>query len=204
MRTSKPFSMISYNTTDFLREKLNELVNGGLIQFWAFIHHKPEDNEKKAHKHLYIMPQKMIDTQRIEKALQEIDITNITAKPLGAIFPQSSKFSDWYLYGMHNKSYLASKGQEREYSYNANAFVVSCQDTFQELKNMIDYTEINRLNLIIEKAENGENLASIIKTSNIPLQLIGQVKQLYEIINAPFDRKGYILKIDSATGEIKE
>ena len=208
MRTSKPFSMISYNTKEFLIEKLNELVQGGLIQFWAFIHHLPEEDEKKAHKHLYIIPQKLIDTQRIEKALQEIDINDITAKPLGAIFPQSSKFADWYLYGLHDKKYLAYKGQKRKYHYNDNAFVVSCQDTFQELKNLIDYTEINRLSLILEKAENGESLASIIKTSNIPLQLIGQVRQLYDIIVGPFEtyRNGRAShqKVDPETGEIIE
>ena len=206
MRTSKPFSMISYNTQDFLRDKLNELVEGGLVQFWAFIEHLPEEDEKKAHKHLYIIPQKLIDTQRIEKALQEIDLTDITAKPLGAIFPQSSKFADWYLYGLHDKKYLAYKGQKRKYHYNDNAFVVSCQDTFQELKNLIDYTEINRLSLILEKAENGESLASIIKTSNIPLQLIGQVRQLYDIIVGPFEtyRNGRAShqKVDPETGEI--
>lgn len=208
MRTSKPFSMISYNTQDFLSDKLNELVEGGLVQFWAFIHHQPEEDEKKAHKHLYIIPQKLIDTQRIEKALQEIDLTDITAKPLGAIFPQSSKFADWYLYGLHDKKYLAYKGQKRKYHYNDNAFVVSCQDTFQELKNLIDYTEINRLSLILEKVENGESLASIIRTSNIPLQLIGQVRQLYDIIVGPFEtyRNGRAShqKVDSETGEIIE
>ena len=209
MRTSKPFSMISYNTKEFLIEKLNELVQGGLIQFWAFIHHLPEEDEKKAHKHLYIIPQKLIDTQRIEKALQEIDLTDITAKPLGAIFPQNSKFADWYLYGLHDKKYLASKGQKRAYTYNDSAFIVSCQDTFQELKNLIDYTEINRLSLIIEKAENGESLSDIIKTTNIPLQLIGQVKQLYNIIISPIDlyrnnRETHSPKVDIETGEIIE
>ena len=207
MRTSKPFSMISYNTRDFLREKLNELVQGGLIQFWAFIEHLPEEDEKKAHKHLYIIPAKLIDTQRIEKALQEIDLTDITAKPLGAIFPQSSKFDDWYLYSLHDKKYLAYKGQKRKYHYNDNAFFVSCPDTFQELKNLIDYTKINRLNLIIEKAENGESLSDIIKTCNIPLQLVGQVKHLYNIITSPFeiyrnDRKTHSPKMDTETGEI--
>ena len=208
MRTSKPFSMISYNTDAFLQEKLNELRQVGLIQFWAFIEHLPEADERKAHKHLYIIPQKLIDTQRIEKALQEIDLTDITAKPLGAIFPQSSKFADWYLYGLHDKKYLAYKGQKRKYHYNDKAFVVSCQDTFQELKNLIDYTEINRLSLIVEKAENGESLASIIKSTNIPLQLIGQVRQLYHIIiNTSFDvyrndRKTHSPKIDTETGEI--
>ena len=211
MRTSKPFSMISYNTNDFLREKLNELVQGGLIQFWAFIEHLPEDDEKKAHKHLYIIPAKLIDTQRIEKALQEIDLTDITAKPLGAIFPQSSKFADWYLYGLHDKKYLAYKGQKRKYHYNDNAFVVSCQDTLRELKNLIDYTELNRLSLIFEKAENGESLTDIIKTCNIPLRLIGQVKQLYDIIRSHINielyrnnRETHSPKVDIETGEIIE
>lgn len=187
MRTSKPFSMISYNTDTFLRNKLDELRQAGLIQFWAYIEHLPEEDEEKAHKHLYIIPAKLIDTQRIEKALQEIDLNDLTAKPLGAIFPRPSKFDDWYLYALHDKKYLAYKGQKRKYHYNDNAFVVSCQDTFRELKNLIDYTKINRLNLIIEKAENGETLADIIKTCNIPLQLIGQVRQLYNIITSSID-----------------
>lgn len=208
MRTSKPFSMISYNTEAFLQEKLDELRQAGLIQFWAFIEHLPEEDEKKAHKHLYIIPAKMIDTQRIEKALQEIDLNDLTAKPLGAIFPQSSKFDDWYLYSLHDKKYLAYKGQKRKYHYNDKAFIVSCRDTFQELKNLIDYTKINRLSLILEKAENGESLASIIKTSNIPLQLIGQVRQLYDIIVGSFEtyRNGRAShqKVDPETGEIIE
>lgn len=182
MRTSKPFSMISYNTDGYLKITLNELIKGGLIEFWAYIHHLPEEDESKAHKHLFIIPQKLLDTQQIQKALQEIDPNNPIAKPLGAIFPRSSKFDDWYLYGLHDKKYLALKGQKRQYTYNDNAFVTSCQDTFQELKNLIDYSAINRFADIIEKAEKGESLPDIIKTTNIPLQLIGQVRQLYYII----------------------
>ena len=208
MRTSKPFSMISYNTEAFLQEKLDELRQAGLIQFWAFIEHLPEEDEEKAHKHMYVIPARMIDTLRIEKALQEIDLNDLTAKPLGAIFPRPSKFDDWYLYALHDRRYLAYKGQKRKYHYNDKAFVVSCQDTFRELKNLIDYTEINRLSLILEKAENGESLASIIKTSNIPLQLIGQVRQLYDIIVGSFEtyRNGRAShqKVDPETGEIIE
>jgi len=183
LRTSKPFSMISYNSDGFLKITLNELMKGGLVEFWAYIHHLPEDDESKAHKHLFIIPQRLVDTQTIQKALQEIDPNNPVAKPLGAIFPRSSKFDDWYLYSLHDKKYLASKGQTRQYTYNDNAFVVSCQDTFTELKNLIDYSAINRFADIIEKAEKGESLPDIIKTTNVPLQLVGQVKQLYYIIN---------------------
>jgi hypothetical protein len=211
VRTSKPFSMISYNTRPFLIEKLNELKNGGLIQFWAFIEHLAEEDEKKAHKHLYIIPEKLIDTQRVEKALSELDPNNLLGEPLKAIFPCSSKFDDWYLYSLHDKKYLAFKGQKRQYHYNDDAFFVSCEDTFHELKSLIDYTAINRLNLIYEKAEKGESLAEIIKTCNIPLQLIGQVKQLYDIITSNISvyrngRKTHTPKVvfDPETGEIKK
>lgn len=214
MRTSKPFSMISYNTRPFLVEKLNELKEGGLVQFWAFVEHLPEDDEKKPHKHLYIIPAKLIDTQRIEKALLELDQNNLLGKPLGAIFPRSSKFDDWYLYALHDQRYLALKGQKRKYHYNDDSITVSCEDTFRELKSLIDYTAINRMSLIIEKAENGESLAEIIKSCNIPLQLIGQVKQLYDIITSNFSvyrgsRKTHTPKIDTTddiinmeTGEV--
>lgn len=209
MRTSKPFSMISYNTRLFLIEKLNELRNGGLVQFWAFIEHLPEDDEEKAHKHMYIIPAKLIDTQRIEKALLELDPNHLTGKPLGAILPRPSKFDDWYFYSRHDKAYLASKGQKRKYHYNDDAFVVSCDDSFRELKSLIDYSAINRMNLIFEKAENGESLPEIIKTCNIPLQLIGQVKQLYDIIKSNFSvyrngRKTHTprVDVDIDTGEI--
>lgn len=207
MRTSKPFSMISYNTRPFLIEKLNELRDGGLVQFWAFIEHLAEEDEKKPHKHLYIIPAKLIDTQRVEKALVELDPNNLIGKPLKAIFPCSSKFDDWYLYSLHDKKYLAFKGQKRQYHYNDDAFFVSCEDTFHELKSLIDYSAINRMNLIFEKAENGESLPEIIKTCNIPIQLVGQVKQLYDIITSNFsvyrnDRKTHSPRVDTETGEV--
>ena len=39
MRTSKPFSTISYNTEDYLTAKLDELVTTRKIEFYAFIEH---------------------------------------------------------------------------------------------------------------------------------------------------------------------
>ena len=65
MKTSKPFSTISYNTADFLSVKLNDLVNRRKIAFWAYVEHLPEEDEKKAHKHLYIVPNGQINTDEV-------------------------------------------------------------------------------------------------------------------------------------------
>ena len=45
MRTTKPIATISFNTPDFLKLKLNELLKAGRLSFWAFIVHKPEDDD---------------------------------------------------------------------------------------------------------------------------------------------------------------
>ena len=51
MNTRNPISTISYNSMLFLKAKLDELVNAKVIQFYAFIFHKGEDDEagKKDH-----------------------------------------------------------------------------------------------------------------------------------------------------------
>lgn len=45
MRTSKPISTISYNTLPFLKEKLDDLVNNQVLEFYFFIWHHAEDDE---------------------------------------------------------------------------------------------------------------------------------------------------------------
>ena len=68
VRTTKPIATISFNSPDFLRTKLEELRDAGRISFWAFIEHKPEDDEggKKSHCHLYIEPSKMLQTDDLK------------------------------------------------------------------------------------------------------------------------------------------
>jgi hypothetical protein len=69
--------------------KLNEMIADALLDFWAYIEHLPEQDEKKRHKHLYLVPSKLIDTAVFQKRLQEIDTTDLLAKPLGCIVPVS-------------------------------------------------------------------------------------------------------------------
>lgn len=116
MRTSKPFSTISYNTADFLNLRLGELVQRRQIDFFAWVHHYAEEDETKEHKHLYIVPNGRVDTDQILDFLLEHDPKH-PDKPFNCIRPHSSKFADWYLYALHDATYLASKGQARKFHY---------------------------------------------------------------------------------------
>ena len=51
MNTRSPIATISYNTNSFLIKELNFMIADKIIEFWAFVEHVPEDDEKKIHKH---------------------------------------------------------------------------------------------------------------------------------------------------------
>ena len=125
MRSAKPFSTISYNSESFLKSKLDELIEDGILDFWAFIDHAPEEDELKAHKHVYFIPSSIVHTDMIKKHLQEFDEKNPDT-PLGVTIFSSSKFDDWYLYGCHDNLlhyrfsyllYLKAQNQHPMYQY---------------------------------------------------------------------------------------
>ena len=70
MKTTMPTSTISYNSGGFLKLKLDELLKAKVIQFYAFIEHVPEEDEKKKHKHLYIEPAKSVQTEELRDELR--------------------------------------------------------------------------------------------------------------------------------------
>lgn len=139
MNTSKPFSSISYNTTEFLKAKLTELTNQHIITFWAFIPHKGENEVNpitgeitvdKDHKHLYVIPNRTVNTDDFRSLFFELDPTN--PLPLGILPCKSSKFDDWYLYGLHDKDYLECRYEIKQYSYCDDEFIVSDNDAFKQ------------------------------------------------------------------------
>ena len=144
MRTQRPFSTISYNTDKFLNQKLEELEKRRAISFWCWIDHYAEDDELKRHKHLFIIPNGQIDTDMVKKELEEIDLTNPLGKPLGCQLMRSSKFDDWYLYGIHDTAYLATKGQSRKHHYQESDMHPSCRDSLHELVCTIDFSKYRK------------------------------------------------------------
>lgn len=208
MKTSKPFSTISYNSVEFLQTKLNDLVNRRKIAFYAFIEHLPEEDERKKHKHVLIVPNGQINTDQVYDFLLEIDPT-YPDKPLGCTPFRSSKFSDWYLYAIHDRDYLASKGQSRKYFYKNEDFIVSDSDFFNEEIHTIDYSSLSRFKKLRDAVSSGVSFEQMVMNGQIPIPQLYAYRQAYELIRDYDSRTNRNNKtshqaVDPETGEIYE
>lgn len=202
MKSKKPFSTVSYNTKDFLRVKLTELYQKRIIDFFAFVEHYPEEDEKKSHIHVYMMPNGTQDTDQLREELLELDPNNY--QPLGCLPFNSSKWSEWKQYCDHDPDYLASKGQTRKYRYVDMDYVTSDETYFQELNHTIDRSKFNRNKIIIKAVEEGRTFADLVKTGQIPVQMIGAYKMMYDIVlQQKLMTEQTYRGIDEETGEVR-
>lgn len=163
MKTTKPISTISYNSHAFLRGTLERLKKSHKIAFWVFIRHEPEEDEKKAHFHVYIEPNGKVDTEALRDLFQEIDRDNFD-KPLGVLPFKSSKFADWYWYGIHDKAYLLSKGETRKHHYKMENMITDEEEyLYQSVKeNPCPQSDVMRIAEMISKGWNELEIASAI------------------------------------------
>lgn len=209
MRTTKPISTISFNSSAYLELKLNELLKAGKISFWAFIEHMPEDDEggNKIHHHVYIEPAKMLQTDDIKSELKEFDPTH-PAKPLGCLTFKSSKFADWYMYGLHDIRYLASKSQSRKYHYLHDDFKTSDDDDFLFKARTIDRVALSPYASMVDAQSQGITFQEYFSRGTIPLpQLALFEKAWYLLLDAHTnraDRPNHPMDVDEDTGEIIE
>lgn len=190
MKTSKPFSTISYNSDAFLHQKLSDLILRRKIDFFAWVHHYPEDDETKAHKHLYIVPNGRIETDQFIDFLLEID-PNKPDQPLRCIRPRSSKFADWYLYALHDSAYLAMKSQSRKYHYSFDDVVCSDRDYLLEDVHQIDFAKMNRFSALRDAALSGQRFEELLLSGSIPIQQTYAYRQAFDLMaNYGTDRGG--------------
>lgn len=205
MKTSKPFSTISYNSPEFLSVKLNDLVNRRKISFWAYVHHLPEEDEKKPHKHLLIVPNGQINTDEVLlDYLIEFDPSK-PDKPLACVGVKSSKFYDWYMYSIHDKDYLASKGQSRKYHYTRDDVVCSDTDILNEEIHQMDMSKLSKVKALNQAINDGVPFEELLARGQIPVQQVYAFRQTYELLQAYYtNRNGRTThqKIDPDTGEI--
>lgn len=124
MKTTKPIATISYNSEGFLLGVLDRLISTQIISFYCFIRHEPEEDENKAHIHLYLEPASSVDTLWLQKQFLEPDKENPN-HPLGVMPIGKSKWVDWYWYGLHDKAYLASKNMSRKHHYEGYEMITS-------------------------------------------------------------------------------
>lgn len=207
MRTTKPISTISFNTPDFLELKLNELLKAGRISFWAFIPHKAEDDEagKKPHCHVFIEPSKMLQTDDLKSEFKEFDPSH-PDKPLSCITFKSSKFDPWYLYGLHDKRYLASKNQSRKFHYSHDDFRTSDDDDLLFKARSIDLLSLSPYADMEDAQRQGITWSEYFSRGTVPLPQIALFERAWHLLAANYTerngRSGHNVDIDTSTGEV--
>lgn len=180
MKTSKPFSTISYNSINFLKCQLDDLVQRNVLYFYAFVPHHKEEDETKDHIHLLMHPNGQIDTDKILRYLEEFDSLH-PDKPLRCLTPRkSNSFGDWYLYGLHDTKYLLAHGyQTRKHHYVREDFVVSNYDEFNELIHTIDYKKMYGNQVFWQALEDGMPVLEMLQRNIIPMQQYGQYSRFF-------------------------
>lgn len=172
MATQKPISTISYNSEDFLKEKLDMFFSAHIIQAYQYICHKGEDGDKD-HIHLRIEPNKKLDPMDLQEELYEYVPDNDL--PLACRPFRPSKEEDWFLYAVHDPLYLkikyggGEKGEKLPYIWqdiHCSKFY-DCEIAFIRAKSYLEHTSVNMatrlqqgdspLSLILE----GENVHTV-------------------------------------------
>ena len=207
MKTTKPIATISFNTPAFLELKLNELLRAGKISFWAFVPHKPEDDEagKKEHSHLYVEPSKMMQTDDLKSELKEYDPDH-PDKPRGCLTFKSSKFDPWYLYGLHDKRYLASKSQSRKFHYQYEDFITCDPDELLCKVRSIDLVSLSPYADMEEAQRQGFTWPEYFSRGTVPLPQVALFERAWNLLlqvkTERADRQGHPMDIDPNTGEV--
>lgn len=183
MKTTKPIATISYNSTEFLDLKLSDLISSKKIEYYCYIVHLGEDDEsgKKDHIHLYVEPARLIQTTDLNDYL--IELTHDIQKPLKCLPFKPSKFPDWYMYAIHDKSYLSSKGLVKKYFYRFEDFKTSEIDELRYKVKTIDLLELTPFNSIREAVNNGETFEEYLCKGRVPIHQLLHYEKAFRSIS---------------------
>lgn len=183
MRTRTAISTISYNSEPFLKNKLDDLLQHGHIDFYFYIRHDAESDEKKDHFHLWLIPSETLDTQTLQECFKEyvqgIDL------PLKVMPFRKSNFQDAYLYAIHDKSYLDMKMEEKEFHYSFDDVVSSDSDYLLDSVHHIDWSKIKRASpssVIRENILNGVSWSEMVCNGVVPAQQYSGWHKMYMVI----------------------
>ena len=165
MKTTKPISSISWNSLQYLVDRLEELRKSHLIAFWVLIEHHAEEDEKKDHIHFYVEPNRSIDTEVLRENFIELVPDS---KPLGVNKFQKSNFQNWLWYCLHDKAYLFSKGETRKYHYSIEDLISSDDGDLRQRiqENPRPESEYSKVKELIDRGLSDEEIA---QAMNIPI-----------------------------------
>ena len=182
MRTSKPISTISYNSEQFLKQKINDWKKAGIIEFGMWIRHEPESDEKKAHYHVFLKPAQLLQTVFLEEDSIEIDPLN-PDKPFKMISFRVSKESDWVLYSIHEKGYLQEKGLTRDIHYDVADIECTCEETLTDILSHLSDDRKGRLETkILDCINKDMGWQQIVRSGLIPIRQISAARLYYSAL----------------------
>lgn len=207
-RSIKPLSTISYNSPRFLKAKLDELIKNGTLDFYCYILHHGESLDdgsvEKDHYHVYLVPGEALDKRQLRQFF--IEFYKKEKLPRGFMPMQNSSWTDWYLYGLHDKEYLDAKGQKRDYHYTDKDMQRSDDTFYWDQVHRIDRTKINPLGAVIQAAQSGMTFQEFVTSCPLSLLQVRSAQFIFEQVQG----KGTTLKnagrqdhepVDSETGE---
>lgn len=176
MTTSKPLSGIIWTSVEYAERRLNSLIHSNHISFWAFIPHFPESDETKNHIHCYIIPARRVCTDELFISFREP-----TSKP--EVYNGASKiwaksdFEDWYFYGLHDESYLESKGITKQFHYSISDFRSSSADDFVALVGQC-HSNFDIRRILREEVSQGKTFAEFVRDNyyKIPVNQIRNIE----------------------------
>lgn len=193
----KYFTNISYNTDEFLKNTLIDLVKSNILMWAAFIPHEADVDTKKAHKHIVLLPAKQsFDPSKVYNLFLEPDLSDTSKPPLGVTqiwhtTPEKHE-SDLFLYDIHDKVYLDFKGLVRtHYDYPIASWWSTDPDYIDEVYARVQYPVCDSLESFIARLESdkvqhdGEiySFLHYVKKGYIPVNRYNQYKDIYKMVN---------------------
>lgn len=179
MNTIKTISNISYNSLDYLERVITSLCERGVIDWAYWIPHKADVDELKDHAHIVLKPAKRIDTQALKHEFDELDPNNVKPLSVTSKWNPCNSMEDWLLYAVHDKRYLASKGQVRNIEYAFEDIRATDLDALRADWNSIDRRKFDRLQMVEEAVRNDVPFYVLLQQGVVPIQQIMQYQQLY-------------------------
>lgn len=147
----------------------------------------------------------MLQTDDLKAELKEFDPEH-PDKPRGCISFNSSKFDPWYLYALHDKRYLASKGQSRRFHYTHDDIVTSDDDDLLFKARSIDMVSLSPYADMEDAQRQGFTWAEYFARGTVPLPQVALFERAWNLLiqvrTERADREGHPMDVDPATGEL--
>lgn len=122
--TTKPIATISYNTKEFLVDKLSIMRSKHRILSWFMIKHNPDQDDKKEHWHVRIVPNGKIDLADLfDEFIEYVPGEDLPRRTINWV--NSSCEPEAILYFLHHEKYLRYKKMERNIHYIFDDFICS-------------------------------------------------------------------------------